>query len=68
MCLYIFVDGLLQGLREGSGGQIAIGPQGPRGLITPNASRFGGPHSRFRGPHSRSGEASFSIPVVIVQN
>ena len=26
-------------------GQVAGGPQGPRGLITPNASRSEGPHN-----------------------
>ena len=44
----IFVDAYRQERREGAGGQgggqIAPGPQAPRGLITPNASRSGGPH------------------------
>ena len=31
-----------QGRQEGGRGQIAAEHQGPRGLITPNASRFGG--------------------------
>ena len=36
---------LLQGSREmGAGGQIAIGPQAQRGLITPYPSRYGGPY------------------------
>ena len=33
-----------QGRQEGARGQSAPGPQAPRGLITPNASRSGGPY------------------------
>ena len=33
-----------QGRRKWGRGQIAPGPQGQRGLITPNASRCGGSH------------------------
>ena len=34
----------LQGRRGGSRGQISLGPQGPRGPIAFDASRFVGPH------------------------
>ena len=35
---------IIRASEVGAWGQIAPGPQGPRGLITPNASRSGGPH------------------------
>ena len=44
MCRMIHVMSLNHSLREGARGQIAPGPQGPRGLITPNASSYVGAH------------------------
>ena len=43
MCRMIQDMSVNQSRREGQWGQIAPGHEGPRGLITPNASSSGGP-------------------------
>ena len=42
--LFHNLSSLFEGPPEGGQGQISPGPQAPRGLITPNALRSGGPH------------------------